>query len=330
MASMKTKADALVMTLGEYAHFTIRQHYKKIIRKEKALLKQMDIEAIHQMRNALRSLQAALQAFNTALILPEQIHVFADGKVSRQLGKTRDLDVLLKYITTRYAPCLQEHEIIAFKTALESIRRSRHEATRQLAKRLKSKRYLTFRHSIHDWTIKPSFTLAANLAVADALPDLLLPLLHRIFLHPGWLAGTPMEDGNIAAHAPGNPQQLGRFLAEYGEILHDLRKQLKSLRYQAELFSGFYGDAYREHIEGLKHIQDSLGALHDRMVLRHFLETTLQAKLASSLPTLDCMMQQDDMASWQHWLPVQQNYLSREYRQALLDLYTTPTRPTKR
>ena len=71
-------------------------------------------------------------------------------------------------------------------------------------------------------------------------------------------------------------------------------------------------------------IQEILGQLHDREVLRQFLESTLNADLAKVLPTVNQTMEQEQITFWQIWQPIQQNYLSLEFRQSLRSLLSTP------
>ena len=99
---------------------------------------------------------------------------------------------------------------------------------------------------------------------------------------------------------------------------------MKGIRYQAEFFSGFYEASYLERTEEFKTIQEILGQLHDREVLRQFLESTLNANLAKVLPTVNQTMQQEQTTFWQSWQPIQQCYLSLDFRQSLRSLLSTP------
>lgn len=153
---------------------------------------------------------------------------------------------------------------------------------------------------------------------------MLLPLICQLFLHQGWLVGTTIQSAKVTPISIENPEELHQQLEQFGNILHDLRRQMKGIRYQAEFFSGFYEASYLERIEEFKAIQEILGQLHDREVLRKFLESTLNADLAKVLPTINQTMEQEQIAFWQSWQPIQQRYLSLEFRQSLRSLLSTP------
>jgi hypothetical protein len=50
----------------------------------------------------------------------------------------------------------------------------------------------------------------------------------------------------------------------------------------------------------------------------------MNADLAKVLPTVNQIMQQEQIAFWQIWQPIQQRYLSLEFRQSLRSLLSTP------
>ncbi|MEI6064881.1 MAG: CHAD domain-containing protein, partial [Pseudanabaena sp. ELA748] len=177
---------------------------------------------------------------------------------------------------------------------------------------------------IQSWIDQPRYTMIGDLSVREVLPDLLLPLICQLFLHQGWLVGATIQSGTATVISIENSEELHEQLEQFANDLHDLRKQMKGIRYQAEFFSGFYEASYLERIEEFKTIQEILGQLHDREVLRQFLESALNADLAKVLPTLSQTMKQEQIAFWQSWQPIQQHYLSLEFRQSLRSLLSTP------
>ncbi|TYQ25244.1 CHAD domain-containing protein [Pseudanabaena sp. UWO310] len=125
----------------------------------------------------------------------------------------------------------------------------------------------------------------------------------------------------------GNYEGLNQKFEQFGKDLHDLRKLIKEIRYQAEFFSGFYENSFLERIEEFKNIQEILGQIHDCEVLHQFLESVLKADLAKVLPTVNQIIQQEQTAFWQSWQPIQQRYLSLDFRQSLRSLLMTPLLP---
>ena len=104
-------------------------------------------------------------------------------------------------------------------------------------------------------------------------------------------------------------------LATNGEVLHDLRKQAKRLRYQMELFTDLYGESYANCIAEVKNIQEILGAMQDSAVLAQWLADVFNSEIDSQLPTLASMFAQNRYKLWQQWQPLQQQYLKAETRQ---------------
>lgn len=316
------------ITLGECAHQIIAKHFQKIIAQEEAVFEDKDPEPLHQMRVGMRRLRTAVTVFNSVILIPKASSSSAIGKIARSLGETRDLDVLKQDLVTHYQPILQKAEQSKFDQGIKHLHEKRDRSFLNLKKTLDSNRYHRLKQAVQSWLEQPAYTPMGQLSVLQTLPDLLLPLICQLFSHPGWLVGTTIEAGQVTPISIDNSEGLNQQLQEFVDNLHSLRKQIKSVRYQAEFFVGFYGASYTQEIEEFKAIQDTLGQLQDREVLRQFLESSLNAKLTKVLPSVDQKMQQDQTAFWQSWQPLQQRYLSSEFRQSLRSLLTTPLEPT--
>ena len=65
------------------------------------------------------------------------------------------------------------------------------------------------------------------------------------------------------------------YLNQQGSDLHDLRKQIKHVRYQTEFFLDFFSRAYKTQTEEFHTLQDVLGELQDSAVLSQFLAQVL-------------------------------------------------------
>ena len=319
---MKTQNLDPTIDLGQYSHQIIQQNLQRFVEQEKAVLKDHDSEPLHQMRVGMRRLRTAVRVFEPAIVLPKTVSYSSIGKVMSSLGETRDLDVLKQILKKQYQPLLQQSEQSKFNKVLKKLHKKRAQSSVQLKEMLKSDRYIHLKKSIESWISEPVYTPIGSLLVIQVLPDLLLPLVCQIFLHPGWLVGTTMQDGNVTLIE--NPTVLNQQCSQFGDLLHDLRKKMKGVRYQAEFFSGFYAADYLQTIEEFKTIQDVLGELQDRVVLRQFLESTLNADLAKVLPTVNQILEQEQLAFWQSWQPLQERYLALDFRQSIRSLLTTP------
>jgi CHAD domain-containing protein len=89
------------------------------------------------------------------------------------------------------------------------------------------------------------------------------------------------------------------------------------VRYQTEFFTEFYGEAYAEKTREFRSIQEILGQLQDQTILSQFLLETVGASWPSLLPSLEAYFQQERMALWKQWQPIQHSYLDLEGRDAL-------------
>lgn len=321
---MKHQPLDLSIKLGEYSYQIIQQNFQRIVEQEKAIFEDKDPEPLHQMRVGMRRLRTAIQVFGSAIVLPKAVSNPSIGKTAKSLGETRDLDVLQQELISRYQPLLDNTELLKFEKVLKRLQKKRDRSFLDLQKTLNGKSYYDLKQGIQSWLDQPRRTMIGDLVVREVLPDLLLPLICQLFLHRGWLVGTTIQSEKVTVISIENSEELHQQLKKFVNDLHDLRKQMKGIRYQAEFFSGFYEASYLERIEEFKAIQEILGQLHDREVLRQFLESTLNADLAKVLPTVNQAMQQEQIAFWQIWQPIQQHYLSLDFRQSLRSLLSTP------
>lgn len=188
---------------------------------------------------------------------------------------------------------------------LQKLENQRRRQFKQLEKVLGSGRYQGLKQSCQAWLADPTYTSVADLPILAVVPDLLLPLLSQLLLHPGWGVGT---NAAIAAEGAGPPQ---------AEQLHDLRKQIKRVRYQMELFIDFYGAAYGQQLAEFQQLQELLGQMQDGLVLRQVLSQTLKLNLRQELPTLAQRLEQQQQECWQQWQPYRHRYLDFGFRQSL-------------
>jgi len=321
---MKHQSLDLSIKLGDYSYQIIQQNFQRIVEQEEAILEDKDPEPLHQMRVGMRRLRTAIQVFGAAIALPKAISNPSIGKIAKSLGETRDLDVLQQELISRYQPLLDNTELLKFEKVLKRLQKKRDRSFLNLQKTLKGDRYHDLKQNIQSWLDQPRYAMIGDLSVREVLPDLLLPLICQLFLHQGWLVGATVQSAKVTLISIENAEELHQQLEQFTNDLHDLRKQMKGIRYQAEFFSGFYDASYLERIEEFKTIQEILGQLHDREVLRQFLESTLKADLAKVLPTVSQTMQQEQVTFWQSWQPIQQHYLSLDFRQSLRSLLSTP------
>ena len=168
-----------VVTLGEWANIAIATHTRKIFKHEAHVPQDKDPEDLHQMRVGMRRLRSAIAGFAVALDLPKTVNQKKIAKVGRCLGTLRDLDqISLDKILTSLAK-ICKHELKRVRQTLES------------------ELYLNLHQGLQSWLEQPQYQTIASLSIYPLLPDLLLPQISQLLLHPGWLVNTKIEAGQI-------------------------------------------------------------------------------------------------------------------------------------
>ena len=310
-------------TVGDWASLAIKKHFQKVIKHEADVLKDREPEDLHQMRVGMRRLRSAITGFAPALDLPKPAQEKKIGKIARRLGKLRDLDVLGEALQNHYKPALPSKEQKSLETALDHLDKQRQRALEKVKETLKNERYQSLKQSLKKWLKQPSYQEVAQMPIQEVLPDLLLPEVSKLLLHPGWLVGTEVKEGeiNILELEPEMVEQQSAI----APVLHSLRKATKRTRYQMEVFSDFYGDSYGAYLKEVKAIQEVLGQMQDTFVLAEFLTDVLQSEIKSLLPTLTEQLAQTNYQAWQQWQPLQQRYLNLETRK---DFHLVMLQPT--
>lgn len=312
-------------TLGDWSSLAIKKHFQKVIKHEADVLKDRNPEDLHQMRVGMRRLRSAITGFAPALDLPKQALEKKIGKIARRLGTLRDLDVLQEALEKHYKSALPSKEQKSLKTALVHLDKQRRQTFEQVKETLEHDRYQSLKQSLKMWLKQPSYQEIAQMPIQELLPDLLLPEVSKLLLHPGWLVGTEVKEGEIDILKELGPEMVKQQLATQGLALHSLRKETKRIRYQMEVFSDFYGESYNAYLQDVKAIQEILGQMQDSFVLEEFLTDVLQSKIKSLLPTLASQLAQTSYQAWQQWQPLQQRYLNLETRKGFHLAIIQPT-----
>ena len=311
-------------TLGDWATLAIKKHLEKVIKHEANVLKDRSPEDLHQMRVGMRRLRSAITGFAPALDLPKPAQEKKIGKIARQLGHLRDLDVLKEALDDRYKPALPSEEQKSLESALIQLDKQRCQTFEKVKETLEHDSYQSLKQSLKKWLKQPNYQGIAQIPIEKVLPDLLLPEVSKLFLHPGWLIVTEVKKGKIDISKDLQPETVQQLTAQ-GAALHSLRKETKRLRYQMEVFSDFYSESYQVYLQDVKTIQEILGQMQDSLVLAEFLAGVSQSELKSSLPTLTEQLAQTNYQAWQQWQPLQQQYLNLETRK---DFHLTILQPT--
>ncbi len=311
-------------TFGHWGYLAVEKHFQKILKHETEVLKDKDPEELHQMRVGMRRLRTAVTGFEGAISLPKAAKEKKIATVARILGELRDIDVLKDALKNQYLPNLPAVEQDILKKVLVTLNKRRHKSLAKVQTTLKHTRYHSLKEALQNWLKQPTYGQLAEWAIEDILPDLLLPLVSKLLLHPAWLVGVKLEGGKIDVPSALNSEIVAQLLDSHGEILHSLRKQAKGVRYQMELFTDFYGSTYKNYVKDIKAIQKIVGEIQDSFVLAEFLTDTLKSNLSGQMPTLAAQLTQTRYQSWQEWQLLQQRYLNPQIRK---DFHQTLLQP---
>lgn len=303
-------------TLGQLAHGAIAKYLKQTTKYKKPVIADTDPEDLHQMRVGLRRLRTAVQVFDAGIQLPKAGREASIAALGRKLGRLRDLDVTRMNLCDRYAPDLPADEQQYIGTVLLHLNRQRRKTFKQVKKLLKGDRYTNLKQTLSDWVAHPTYKTIAALPAGQVLPDLLLPLVSQLWLHPGWLVGTKTTRSSIQVNTRLSRQATDALIADQGPVLHSLRKQVKRVRYQLRLVSDLYGGALDSDSQRLSAMQDTLGELQDSMVLADFIEAVVP-DAQTHMPRLFALLTDSRHRAWKQWQGYQKHYLNSAHRQQL-------------
>lgn len=311
---MATKPPS--QTLGQLAQVAIAKYLKQVVAYEQPVLADTDPENLHQMRVGLRRLRTAIQVFAVGVELPKAGRESRVAAVGRQLGQLRDLDVISATLRDRYAPDLPDSEQRYLSVVLDQLDDQRRSTFKQIKKQLKSKRYSHLVQALQTWIQAPTYTAIAPLPAVAIVPDLILPLVSQLWLHPGWLVGAKFNPSGPKVNTRLSSEAIDALLVEQDVLLHSLRKQVKRVRYQLRLVADLYNGTLEDDIQRLSAMQDTLGDLQDSAVLAAFINDRVpQAK--AQMPTLFALLADSRHRAWQQWQTHQRYYLNATHRQSL-------------
>jgi CHAD domain-containing protein len=293
-------AETRSLTLGEFTHAAIKRQYQHMVTQERGVLADLEPEYLHQMRVGSRRLSTALQVFSHTVALPKAAQEKRVRSLTKTLGVLRDLDVQIASLREDYCPRVNSGELKLLDKVLESLDKQRERAFAKVESILRHPSYEKLKATYENWLEHPQFSSPIHFHLELLLPDLLSPLLSELLLHAGWSIPEETSEAN-------------------SEILHDLRKTCKYVRYQTEFFTDFYDKAFKEWSDELKELQDSLGKVQDMQVLQDLLlrELPKGSELQSAI-------QENLSGAMVNWEPIRQKYLSADFRYHLHQMILEP------
>jgi CHAD domain-containing protein len=271
----------------------LRRLQRRLEIKLATLKRSVTPDTVHEARTAARRLRALLHGFRVQLS-PSSAHRYHYWlkRVTRELGTLRDADVARQNIAELVKSARGRH-----RHALDTLSFGFHQRRQRLAGKLRAEMARSA------WSVD-----VRELKTAAADPGLILP-------NGPPIAAVTMS---LLAHRRRRLRARLRNATRSKHALHRLRTKVKRLRYVLEESSRFgAGLGSAREVRLLKRLQDSLGQLHDLVVLKDLSKDGAASRAARKILRKKCD------ARW--------NQLLADYdesRVALLHLWDTVDRPS--
>lgn len=245
-------------SLAEAGRKVMGFHFAQMLWHEPGTAAGENIEALHDMRVAIRRMRAALRIFGpnfrNKAIKSLRAGLKSTGGV---LGRVRDLDVFMEKLQG-YQQSLPEQEQTGLQILLDTWQAEREQARQEMLAYLDSKEYKRFKQSLFEF-VKTEGLGARPIPAGVPVP---YQLRHVV---PGLI-----YDRYEAVHA----YEMILDNASL-ETLHQLRIAFKEFRYILEYFREILGEERELVIKEVKIIQDHLGDLNDAHVASAILQDFL-------------------------------------------------------
>lgn len=232
-----------------------------------------DIEAVHDMRVAIRRIRSALRLLSSYYKRGAVRHFSRDlRQIGWTLGEVRDLDVLIENLQV-YMKTAKRSQQTKLRVAIAELDTQRAEARAELNDLLDSRAFRRFVKAFSDFATTPE----SGIKLPDG--DGIAPRQVRLLL-PGLI-----YDRLAAVRAYHEALDSAEAMT-----LHALRIELKRLRYTVSFFEDVLGPQIGEFIKEIKALQDNLGNMNDVTSARTRLQNLSeehQAALAGYLTHLD-------------------------------------------
>jgi triphosphatase len=244
--------DVIALLAGSSWHHLLKNHT--------VAEKGSDPEGVHQMRVALRRLRTICALFRRDIPSPAFQAVNGEARwLMQQLGPAREWDVFADTTVSRLVVAAPDIDLGGLREAVERQRKSSYGALQIVLADPRCSRFLLSLGNLIErrgWRNEiDSEALAVLSQPMPPLADKILARLHRKALK----RGAHFRQLNIGAQ-------------------HDLRIDLKKLRYAAEFFLPFYAThaPAKRYVRRLARLQASLGRARDNASTRTLLDAIRQ------------------------------------------------------
>jgi len=239
-----TPDEAAPVSLGAHLGVLIERRLHKLAQSLKTVYAEHGVEAVHDLRVASRRLRALGVVFADSLDDRSQTRLRRNLKrVAKTVGSLRDRDVQIELVAGRAARAETELERAGADYLLEQLDALRARGARRARKRLRRLDVEAVSRQVR--------------RVARHILDELVPAREQR-PHARALLERLVDDAALQVRSEGS---------ERADELHQLRIDIKQLRYALELFEPLFGAHYGALYQRATELQDMLGAHRDLLVL---------------------------------------------------------------
>lgn len=242
-------------TAEHAARDILRECFDQIATNVVVVEKLDDPEAPHQLRVGLRRLRSAFSIFSSLLKSPEMTRLKEEARwLGREVGHLRDFDVVANDIVGREAEAHPQE--LGLSALAGTLRCKAAELRQHLRKLLVDTRGQAFLIDLARFVETRGWLIPADLGQTERL-------------------AAPVTE--VASEALGKRWKMVDKRARMLETLddhqrHELRKELKKLRYAVEFLSSLFPEKdVRPFLKRLKKIQTVFGDLNDATTVRRIL-----------------------------------------------------------
>jgi inorganic triphosphatase YgiF len=248
-----TVALAAGRTTEQAAHDVLHECLDQIADNITAVLATDDAEGPHQLRIGLRRFRSALTLFRPALAGEEAERLADEAKwLGRKVGKLRDLEVARDDLAVPYAASHPDET--GFQPLIAALGEKGREARTRLRECLEDRRTQLFLLDLSAFIETRGWLRPEDFGQTEELARPLKKQARKALDKRFEEAGARAK--NIA--------RLG------GEERHELRKELKKLRYAAEFLGPVFGaKKSKPFLRKLKRVQNVFGEMNDAVMARH-------------------------------------------------------------
>ncbi|MBP1909881.1 CHAD domain-containing protein [Methanolobus bombayensis] len=249
-------------TMRGAARKILMYHFGQMIEHERGTKVGKDIEELHDMRVAAMRMRSIIEVLEDYLNMKEMSSHYKDIKsIRKTLGTVRDLDVFLEkidhYLEAQAPESVPEMDPLTDSILIE---RAKHRGTMLVY--LDDPRYNKFKKKFADYLLhKKSWKMKSSKKNGEPVPARVVDVLPVLLYSQ---LATVRAYGDVLT----NDISIDPYLEKY----HQLRIDVKILRYTIEFFKEVLGSETKSLIKDLKALQDNLGDMHDTVVALEMLE----------------------------------------------------------